>query len=223
VNIVIPGGAGQVGAILTRAFLAGGHDVTILSRTPGAPQTAGIRTLPWDGQHDGPWSQLIDGADVVINLAGRSVNCRYTARHQRDIMQSRVDSTRAVGRAIAAARRPPRVWLQASTATIYAHTFGPPHDEAGALGGAEPDVPRSWDFSIDVARAWEAAATAFNRPRTRRVLMRSAIVLSPDRHFRRPAGPRPPRPRRRQRRRPTVRLLDPRPRLRARDRLADRP
>ena len=84
----------------------------------------------------------IDGADVVINLAGRSVNCRYTAENRRLIKESRINSTRAVGQAIAAAARPPRVWLQASTATIYAHRYDAPNDEAtGILGGSEAECP----------------------------------------------------------------------------------
>jgi NAD dependent epimerase/dehydratase family enzyme len=101
----------------------------------------------------------VDGAEGVINLAGRSVNCRYHAANRREILQSRVKSTLAVGQAIAHAARPPQVWLQASTATIYAHRYDAPHDEAtGTLGGAEEGVPDTWRFSIDVAKAWEQAA-----------------------------------------------------------------
>src|SRR4051794_2744578 len=105
-KIVIPGGSGQIGAILSRAFLADGHDVAVLTRTPRA---APWRTVPWDARTLGSWAYELEGADVVINLAGRSVNCRYTAGNRRLIMDSRVDSTRIVGEAIAKARRPPRV------------------------------------------------------------------------------------------------------------------
>jgi uncharacterized protein (TIGR01777 family) len=119
---------------------------------------------------------------VVINLAGRSVNCRYHAANRRLMMDSRVDSTRVVGQAIAAAVSPPRVWLQASTATIYAHRFDAPNDEAtGILGGSEPGIRDTWRFSIDVAKAWERACDEAATPRTRKVLMRSAMVMSPDR------------------------------------------
>ena len=94
----------------------------------------------------------------MINLAGRSVNCRYTAANRDEILQSRVLSTRVVGQAIAQATRPPRVWLQASTATIYAHRYDGANDEhSGILGGSESNAPASWRFSIDVARAWERA------------------------------------------------------------------
>jgi hypothetical protein len=97
-------------------------------------------------------------------------------------MDSRVNSTRAVGEAIAAAQSPPKVWLQASTATIYAHRYDADNDEiTGIIGGSEPDAPDTWKFSIDVATAWEKAATVADTPNTRKVLMRSALTLSPDR------------------------------------------
>jgi hypothetical protein len=118
----------------------------------------------------------------VINLAGRNVNCRYTDTNRQEILRSRVESTRAVGNAIAQAQQPPRVWLQMSTATIYSHRYDAPNDEAtGIIGGAEQDAPDSWRFSIDVAKAWEAAAAERETPATRRVLMRAAMVMSPDR------------------------------------------
>jgi hypothetical protein len=124
----------------------------------------------------------LEGAAAVINLAGRSVNCRYTKSNREAILASRVDSTRAVGLAIAQAKRPPRVWLQMSTATIYAHRYDAPNDEtAGIIGGTERDAPATWRFSIDVARAWEAAAAESATPHTRRVLLRAAMVMSPDR------------------------------------------
>src|SRR5262245_56879443 len=154
-RIVIPGGSGQVGTVLARTFHRDGHDVVVLSRRP---QHRRWHVVEWDGATLGNWQRLIDGADVVINLAGRSVNCRYHARNRREIMQSRISSTKAVGEAIARARRPPRVWLQASTATIYAHCYERANDErSGLIGGGEPDAPDTWRFSIDVARAWEAA------------------------------------------------------------------
>jgi hypothetical protein len=114
-KIVIPGGSGQVGTILARAFHGDGHDVVVLSRRPTVQPW---RIGAWDGATLGSWQREIDGCDVVINLTGRSVNCRYTAAHREEILQSRVLSTRVVGQAIARAPCPPRVWLQASTATI---------------------------------------------------------------------------------------------------------
>ena len=178
-KIVIPGGSGQVGAVLARAFVADGHEVVILSRRTGVGPW---RTVSWDGHTAGEWAGEIDGADAVINLAGRSVNCRYNEANRRDILESRIDSTRAVGEAIANASRAPRVWLQASTATIYAHTFDRANDEyTGVLGGGEPQAPDTWRFSIDVARAWERAFDEAITTRTRKVALRSAMTLSPDR------------------------------------------
>lgn len=177
-KIVIPGGSGQVGTLLARRFQAGGHDVVVLSRDarPGP-----WRVVRWDGATLGPWSAEIEGCDVVINLTGRNVNCRYTARNRQDILESRVSSTRIVGAAIADAGRPPKVWLQASTATIYAHRFDAPNDEAsGIIGGGEPEVPPEWHFSTDVARAWEQALFSSPTPGTRKVALRSAMTMSPD-------------------------------------------
>ncbi|HET6574957.1 MAG TPA: TIGR01777 family oxidoreductase [Fimbriiglobus sp.] len=178
-KVVLPGGSGQVGTLLARAFHTDGHEVVVLSRNPGP---APWRTVVWDARTVGDWAHELDGADAVVNLAGRSVNCRYTAANRKAILDSRVDSTRAVGEAIARATRPPRVWLQASTATIYAHQYDAPNDEdTGTLGGQEPDAPGAWRFSIDVAKSWEQALDAAAVPGTRKVAMRSAMTMSPDR------------------------------------------
>ncbi len=188
-KIVIPGGSGQVGTVLARAFVADGHGVVVLGRrlyptrpVSGRTDAGSIRYVEWNGETMGRWASELDGADVVINLAGRSVNCRYGARNRREIKESRVKSTRAVGQAIAEAALPPRVWLQASTATIYAHRYDAPNDEAtGIIGGNEPNSPETWRFSIDVAKSWEQAALEAVTPKTRLVLLRSAITMSPDR------------------------------------------
>ena len=177
-KIVIPGGSGQVGTVLARAFSNGGHEVVVLSRKKA---DAPWKIVDWDAKTLGPWAAEIDGADVVVNLAGRSVNCRYNAENRRQMTDSRVDSTRVVGEAIANATRPPRVWLQSSTATIYAHRFDAANDDVtGIVGGNEPDVPESWKFSIDIATSWERAANEAETPNTRKVLLRSALTLSPD-------------------------------------------
>jgi len=137
--------------------------------------------VKWDGKTVGDWADEIDGADVVINLAGRSVNCRYNEENRRQMMDSRVDSTRVIGEAISKATNPPKVWLQASTATIYAHRFDAPNDDVtGIIGGYEKDAPDTWNFSIDVATAWERTANEADTPATRKVLMRSAMTMSPD-------------------------------------------
>jgi len=178
-KIVLPGGSGQVGNILARHFLTQKHEVVVLSRKP---LSAPCRVVSWDAETVGPWASELDGADVVINLAGRSVNCRYTPANRQEIKESRVRSTQAVGRAIQQAAKPPRVWLQSSTATIYAHRYDAPNDEhTGILGGNEPNAPDTWRFSIDVATSWERAFDAAETPRTRKVALRSAMTMSPDR------------------------------------------
>ncbi|MFN0020583.1 MAG: TIGR01777 family oxidoreductase [Pirellulaceae bacterium] len=177
-KVIIPGGSGQVGTLLARAFVADGHEVVMLSRKL---RQAPWKMVRWDGETVGDWKREFDGADVVINLAGRSVNCRYHAANRRAIVDSRVNSTRAVGEAIAKSKHPPRVWLQASTATIYADRYDEANDErTGILGGEEPNVPDTWKFSIDVAKAWEQAAEEANTPQTRKVMLRSAMTMSPD-------------------------------------------
>ena len=181
-KIVIPGGTGQVGFVLLRALAGPCNEVCVLSRRPTVNHSGPVRFVEWDGRTLGEWSTEIDGADVVINLAGRSVDCRYTKRNRDLILNSRVKSTRVIGKAIASAKNPPSVWLQASTATIYSHRFDAANDEAnGILGGAEPNAPFTWRFSIEVAKAWEAELAAAKTPHTRKVAMRSAMTMSPDR------------------------------------------
>ena len=178
-NIVISGGSGQVGHILARYFHASGHKVTVLSRHP---QKEAWPVLPWDGHTEGPWIQVLENSDVCINLAGRSVNCRYDQARRREITESRVLSTKLLNQVIGPLRCPPKVWLNASTATIYRHALDRPMDEAhGELGGNEPGAADTWNFSIDVAKGWEQAFFAQPPPRTRKVGMRSAITFSADR------------------------------------------
>ena len=176
-KVVIPGGTGQVGAILDRALTAEGHDVVVLTRSP-----KGERQVRWDGLTLGGWAEQIDGSDVVINLAGRSVSCRYTEENLEAMMSSRVESARVVGEAIAGAVRPPKIWMQMSTATIYAHRFDAANDEdSGLIGGGEHGVPGYWAYSVKIAREWEAAQERPATPDTRKIALRSAMVMSPDR------------------------------------------
>ena len=176
-KIVVAGGTGQVGSLYRRRALARGDEVTILTRSP-----RGEGELAWDGRTLGPWQSAVDGADVVINLAGRTVNCRYTKKNLAEMMSSRVDSTRVIGEAIQAAKHPPSVWLQMSTATIYAHRLDAANDEAtGIMGGSEPDVPGYWSFSTDIAKAWERTQRDAVTPGTRQVQLRAVMIMSPDR------------------------------------------
>jgi uncharacterized protein (TIGR01777 family) len=182
-KIVIPGGSGQVGTILARYFHQAGHEVVVLSRSPNSAciKSAAWRSVGWDGQSLGAWCGELDGADVLINLAGRIVNCRYNHKNRCEIWASRNRSVRVLGMALETLAVPPRIWLQAGTATIYAHRFDAPNDEyTGIMGGTEVESPDKWRFSIDVARSWEGEFALIDAPKTRKIILRSAMTMSPD-------------------------------------------
>jgi uncharacterized protein len=169
-RIVMPGGAGYCGRLLVAHFIAAGHEVTVLSRQQ--VEIPGATTSLWDGQTLGDWVRVLDGSDVVINLAGRTVNCRYTPDHCAEIYASRLDSTRVVGEAIATCFAPPPVWLNAASATIYRHAEDRPMDEtSGEIGKG---------FSVDVCRRWEQELFRAPVMHTRRVALRSAMVFAPE-------------------------------------------
>jgi uncharacterized protein len=171
VKIVLFGGSGNLGTALAIHHRAQGHAVTIIGR--GGQN--GV--VPWDGRTLGPWAQALDGADLVINLAGRTVNCRYTPENQRAMLDSRVESAYIVGAAIRAATAPPRLWLQMSTATIYGHTYGPANTEDTAIGIDEPGASKRWQFSVEIAKAWEGALFDSDTPNTRKVALRAAMTM----------------------------------------------
>src|SRR3989475_2317089 len=150
-HIVVAGGSGFIGRLLTDRLVSENNDVIVLTRSP-RPVAQSIRQVGWDGRTLGEWARELDGASALINLAGRSVNCRYNNRNRREILESRVDSTRVLGEAIARCNKPPQVWLNASTATIYKHTFDRQMDEATGEIGATPEAKDA--FSIEVAGAW---------------------------------------------------------------------
>ena len=172
-KIVIAGGSGFLGRILAAHFEKLGYAITILTRSPKSSDY-GIREIAWDAHTIGEWAPELDSAVAVINLTGRSVNCRYHKQNRKVILESRVQSTQAICQAIAACKSPPTVWLNASTATIYKHTFGPAWDESGEICS----TPEAKDkFSIEVATAWERAFNEAKTPATRKVAMRAAMVL----------------------------------------------
>lgn len=181
-RIVIPGGSGQIGSALARYFMGRGHAVTVLTRSPFAAEW---QTVHWDGEHEGDWTETLEGADVCINLAGRSINCRYTKKNREAILRSRVDSTRLLGRVIGGLQHPPRVWLNASAANICRHATDRPMDEeSGEIGGGEMISPRrrapkKWDFPVRVALDWEAAFFAAYTPGVRKVALRTSVAMGP--------------------------------------------
>ena len=170
-KIVLAGGSGFLGRMLFEHFGERGWEVVILSRS-----TKGLaHTVPWDGETPGDWCDELEGATAVVNLAGRSVDCRYTALNRRLIMNSRIRSTAVLGKAIANCKVPPRVWLNSSTATIYRHSHVHPMDEwSGEIGATKAAKDA---FSVKVAQKWERAFSECETPRTRKVVLRTAMVM----------------------------------------------
>lgn len=174
-RIVLAGGSGFLGHLLADYFEAEGWDVVILTRDAKLPKLKpGRRYLAWDGRTLGPWAQELEGARILINLAGATVNCRYHVKNRQRLMTSRIAPTRTLGEAIARCINPPYVWMNASTATIYRHTYGKPWDETGETG-ADPAAKDA--FSIELAQAWEQTFEQAYTPNTRKVTLRTAMVL----------------------------------------------
>ncbi len=172
-RLIIAGGSGFLGQTLGHYFRTLNLDVVVLTRSPGRTDVVG-RPVGWDGRTLGPWQGELENAAAVINLSGKSVNCRYNRRNRRALMDSRVNSTRILGDAIARCTRPPNVWLNASTATIYRHTYGPAWDENGEIA-ATPEAKDA--FSVEVATNWERAFNQAPTPGTRKIAMRAGLVL----------------------------------------------
>ncbi len=167
-KIVIAGGTGFLGNHLALQMSKVFRHVHVLSRH-AHPAKKNIEFFEWDGEHPGPWMNLIDGCDVLVNLAGKSVNCRYTRENKIEILDSRLKSTLILGAAVVMANKPPDVWLNSSTATIYEHSLEHGNDETSNNFGE--------DFSPSVAKQWEYTFFDIPTPGTRKVAMRTAIVL----------------------------------------------
>jgi uncharacterized protein (TIGR01777 family) len=172
-RIVLAGGSGFLGRALASYFSKGGWEVVVLTRFPNTSERT-VREVAWDAHSAGPWQAELEEAVAVVNLTGKSVNCRYHAQNRQEILESRTNSTRVLGEAVGRCVNPPKVWLNASTATIYRHTFGPAWDEGGQV---EPTPEAKDAFSLEVAEAWERVFEEAQTPRTRKVALRTAMVL----------------------------------------------
>ena len=174
-KIVIPGGSGQIGSVLARHFHQQGHAVTVLSRVPRAAPWQVIR---WDAQTAGPWTAGA-GAERHLHQPDRDERELPLSHgeNRREMYDSRIVSTRLLNDVMASLQHPPRLWLNASTATIYRHALDRPMDETGELGGEEPGAPDTWNFSIKIAKDWEAAFFAGQTRNTRKIAMRSSITF----------------------------------------------
>ncbi len=166
-RVIIAGGSGFLGQSLAKVLLGKGYEIMILSRATHR-EGIGIRQLHWDGKTLSEWSQAIDGAKAVVNLTGRSVNCRHTPENRREIMESRVNSVRVLGQAVAQSNRPPEVWIQASSLAIY----GDPGDR-----WCDENSPHADGFSEEVCKRWEGEFEKVQAPGMRKVVMRIGIVL----------------------------------------------
>jgi hypothetical protein len=172
-RIILAGGAGFAGRLLTSSFAKDGWEVVVLTRSPRTTDGP-VRMVGWDGRQMGDWTRELEGAQAVVNLSGRSVNCRYNENNRRQILDSRVLSTKVLGEAIRGCARPPTIWLNAGTATIYKHSFDRTMDENGEIAAT---AEAKDEFSVEVAQAWEAAFATAATPETRHVTMRMAMIL----------------------------------------------
>ena len=167
-RVVLAGGSGFLGRALASAFERAGYEPVVLTRRV---RKSRVRQVEWDGRTVGPWARELEGAAAVVNLAGRSVDCRHTPEHRREIVESRTHSVEAVGRAIAACAEPPKVLVQAGSLAVYG--------DAGRRVCGE-DAPAGRGFPVEVCLRWEQVFDSLELPATRKVLLRVGFVLGRD-------------------------------------------
>jgi len=167
-KIILAGGNGYLGTVLAAYYRNLADEIIILSRTPQA-QDGNIKTLVWDGRTEDNWENQLEGAELLINLCGKNVNCRYTKANRAEILASRLIPTALLGQVIGKMLQPPKLWINLSSATIYRHAEDRPQDElSGEIGDG---------FSIDVCRRWEQTFFDASTPQTRKIALRMGIVL----------------------------------------------
>jgi uncharacterized protein (TIGR01777 family) len=172
-KIILAGGTGFIGQLLINHWQNQAVDIVVLSRKP-CPDHDRVRYVAWDGETFGAWTTELNGADVLINLSGKSVDCRYTEENKRLILESRTQSTTVLGEAIERAANPPGLWINLASATVYRHSLDLTMDEStGETGSPQP----SYRFSEQVCQAWEQALWDASTPHTRKVALRTSLVL----------------------------------------------
>lgn len=167
-KIVLAGGTGYLGKQICRYFADKTDEIVVLCRKIPEKKLPVTYTI-WNGKDSGAWTSALDGADLLINLCGKNVNCRYTDANKKAIFQSRLDPTRILGEVISDLKNPPACWINTSSATYYRHAEDRPQDETGGEEG--------YGFSVEVVKAWEAAFFNSNRPSTRKIALRLGFVL----------------------------------------------
>jgi NAD dependent epimerase/dehydratase family enzyme len=167
-KIVLAGGSGYLGQVLADFYKTHAGEIVILSRKPRR-SSANIRYAVWDGSTAGSWTKELGGCELLINLSGRNVNCRYTKKNRAEILQSRIGTTSLLGKVIAGLADPPRVWINLASSTIYRHAEDRFQDEEKGETGA--------GFSVDVCKAWEKTFWDAATPLTKKIILRTAIVF----------------------------------------------
>jgi len=167
-KIVLAGGNGYLGQVLVDYYRNLATEIVILSRKPALPE-GNVKTIVWNGIDEGEWKDALGGSDLLINLCGKNVNCRYTEKNRQEIISSRINPTLLLGNVIAKLESPPELWINITSATIYRHAEDHPQDEeTGEIG---------YGFSINVCRQWEQVFFETNTPRTRKIALRMGIVF----------------------------------------------
>jgi len=163
-KIIIAGGTGFLGKALEKYFTAKGNEVFILTRNPKTDNH-----LKWNAKSKGTWANHLNKADVLINLTGKSVDCRYTEANKKAILNSRISSTQVLNDVVSTLEHPPKIWINAGSATIYNHSYTHLNKESNGIFGN--------DFSMNVCKKWEAAFFEQPIPCVRKIVARTSIVM----------------------------------------------
>ncbi len=167
-KIVLAGGTGHLGGVLAAYYKDKAEEIVVLSRKR-LPRQNNVTYNVWDGKTAGSWASVLEGCDLLINLCGKNVNCRYTPANQKEILRSRTEPTELLGNVIKLLKNPPRVWINITSATIYRHAEDQPQDEENGEPGT--------GFSVDVCKAWEETFSKAHTPHTTKIILRTGIVF----------------------------------------------